>query len=88
MTQNVEAIPICIDCKMVEIAKANAKREGQVDPNDPKEQAGNGRLKKRVNLDGPDDQASNGRPKMRSTKVPTKCGHSFSVKTVVKDVSR
>jgi hypothetical protein len=50
-----------------------------------KEQAGNGRLKKRVNLDGPDGRAGNGRPEMRSTKVPTKRGHSFSVKTVNKD---
>jgi hypothetical protein len=86
--QGVEAIAILINHKMVEIAKANAKRKGQVDPNNLKEQAGDGRLKKRVNLDSPDGQASNGRPKMRSTKVPTKRGHSFSVKIVNEDVSR
>ncbi len=84
----MEAIAILINNEMVEIAKANAKREGQVDPNDLKEQAGDGRLKRRVNLDGPDGRAGNGRPEMRSTKVPTKRGHSFSVKTVNKDVSR
>jgi hypothetical protein len=84
----MEAIAVLINHEMAKIAKANAKREGQVDPNDQKEQAGNGRLKKRVNLDGPDNQVGNGRPKMRSTKVPTKCGHSFFVKTVDEDVSR
>jgi hypothetical protein len=86
--QGVEAIAILINHEMVEIAKANAKREGQVDPNNLKEQVGNGCLKKRVNLDGPDGRAGNGRPEMRSTKVPTKRGHSFSIKTVNKDVSR
>ncbi len=50
----MEAIAILINHQMVEIVKANAKRKGQVDPNDLKEQAGNRRLKKRVNLDGPD----------------------------------
>ncbi len=50
----MEVIAILINHEMVEIAKANAKREGQVDPNYLKEQAGDGRLKKRVNLDGPD----------------------------------
>ncbi len=84
----MEAIAILINHEMVEIAKANAKREGQVDPNNLKEQVGNGCLKKRVNLDGPDGRAGNGRPEMRSTKVPTKRGHSFSIKTVNKDVSR
>jgi hypothetical protein len=84
----MEAIAVLINHKMVEIAKANAKREGQVDPNNLKEQAGDGRLKKRVNLDSPDNQAGNGHPEMRSIKVPTKRGHSFSVKTVDKDVSR
>ncbi len=84
----MEAIAILINNKMVEIAKANAKHEGQVDSNDLKEQAGDGRLKRRVNLDGPDGRAGNGRPEMRSTKVPTKRGHSFSVKTVNKAVSR
>ncbi len=84
----MEAIAVLINHKMAEIAKANTKREGQVDPNDLKEQAGDGRLKKRVNLDGPEDQAGNGRPKMRSTKVPTKGEHSFLVKTVNNDVSR
>jgi hypothetical protein len=84
----MEAIAILINHEMAEIAKANAKREGQVDPNDQKERASNGCLKKRVSLDGPDDQVGNGRPKMRSTKVPTKRGHSFSVKPVNKDVSK
>ncbi len=84
----MEAIAILINHKMAEIAKANAKRGGQVDLNDLKEQAGDGRLKKRVNLDGPDNRAGDGHPKMKSTKVPTKRGHSFSVKTVNEDVSR
>ncbi len=84
----MEAIAILINHKMVEIAKANTKCKGQVDSNDLKEQAGDGRLKKRVNLDSPDGRSGNGHPKMRSTKVPTKRGHSFSVKTVNKDVSR
>jgi hypothetical protein len=53
--QGVEAIAVLINHKMAEIAKANAKREGQVDPNDLKEQASDGRLKKRVNLDGLDN---------------------------------
>jgi hypothetical protein len=51
----MEAIAVLINHEMAEIAKANAKRKGQVDPHDQKEQAGNGRLRKRVNLDGPDD---------------------------------
>ncbi len=50
----MEAIAILINHEMVEIAKANAKREGQVDLNDLKEQAGDRCLKKRVNLDGSD----------------------------------
>ncbi len=83
----MEAIAVLINHEMAEIAKVNAKREGRVDPNDLKEQAGDGHLKKRVNLDGPDDQDSNGHPKMRSTKVPTKRRHSFSVKTVDEDIS-
>jgi hypothetical protein len=72
---------------MVEIAKGNAKREGRVDPNDLKERAGDGRPKKRVNSDCPDNQAGNRLPKMRPTKVHTKSGHSFSIKTIDKDVS-
>jgi hypothetical protein len=84
----VEAIAVLINHEMVEIAKANAKRKGRVDPSNLKEQAGDGRLKKRVNLDGLDDQAGNGHPKMRSTKVCTKREHRFSVKTVNEEVSR
>jgi hypothetical protein len=55
MARNVEAIAVCIDRKMAEIAKANAKREGRVDPNDLTERAGDGRPKDRADLDGPDD---------------------------------
>jgi hypothetical protein len=87
MVQNVEAIAIQIDHKMAEIAKAKAKREGRVNPNDLTERAGNGRPKDRVNLDGPDDQAGNKCPKMRSTKMPTKSGHGFSIKTVNENIS-
>jgi hypothetical protein len=87
MAQNVEAIAICINRKMAEIAKANARREGRVDPNDLMEQAGDGRPNHRVDSDGPDDRASDECPKMRSTKLPTKSGHGFSVETVNKDVS-
>jgi hypothetical protein len=87
MAQNVEAIAVRIDRKMAEIAKANAKREGRVDLNNLTEWAGNGRPKDRVALDGPDDWAGNECPKMRSTKVPTRSGHGFSVETINKDVS-
>jgi hypothetical protein len=87
MAQNVEAIAVCIDREMAEIAKANAKRKGRVDLNNLTEWAGDGRPKDRVNSDGPDDWASNECPKMRSTKVPTRSGHGFSIKTVNKDVS-
>jgi hypothetical protein len=87
MARNVEAVAVCIDREMAEIAKANAKRKGWVDPNDLTEQAGNGRPKDRVDLDGPDDWAGNKCPKMRSTKVPTRRGHGFSVETINKDVS-
>jgi hypothetical protein len=88
MAQNVEAIAVRIDCKIAEIAKANAKRTGRVDPNNLTEWAGNGRPKDRVDSDGgPDDQAGNKCPKMRSTKMPTRSGHSFSIETINKDVS-
>ncbi len=33
-------------------------------------------------MDGPDDWAGEGHPEMRSTKVPTKSGHGFSVETI------
>jgi hypothetical protein len=72
---------------MAEIAKANAKPKGRVNPNNPKERVGNGRPNKRVDSDGLDNQAGNRRPKTRSTKVPTKSGHGFSVETINKDVS-
>ncbi len=68
----MEAFAVCVDHKMAEIAKANAKCEGWADPNNPKEWACNGRPKERVNLDGLDDRAGDGRPETRSTKVPTK----------------
>ncbi len=87
MAQNVEAIAVCIDRKMAEIVKANAKCEGHVDPNDLTERAGDGRPKDRVHSDGPDNWAGNKCPEVRSTKVPTRCGHGFSVETVNKDVS-
>jgi hypothetical protein len=87
MARNVEAIAICIDRKMAEIAKAYAKHKGRVNPNNLMERAGNGRPKDRVDLDGTDDWAGNKCPKMRSTKVPNRSGHGFSVKTVNKDVS-
>ncbi len=83
----MEAITVLIDHKMAAFAEANAKREGRVDPNNLKEQAGNGSPMERVNLDGPDDWAGKGCPKMRSTKVPTKRRHGFSVKTIGEDVS-
>ncbi len=83
----MEAITVLIDHKMVEFAEANAKRKGRVDPNDLKERAGNSCLMERVNLEGPDDWACKGHPKMRSTKVPTKRGQSFSIETIGEDVS-
>ncbi len=76
-----------INCEVAKIAKADAKHKGRVDLNDPKEWAGDGHPKERVNLDGLDDWAGDGHPETRSTKVPTKSGHGFSVKTVDKDVS-
>jgi hypothetical protein len=85
--RGVEAFAIRVECKMAEIAKAHAKRKGRVNPNDPKERASDGRPKERVDLDGLDDQAGDGRPERRSTKVPTKSGHGFSVETVDKDIS-
>ncbi len=81
MAQNVEAIAVCIYRKMGEIAKANAKREGRVNLNNLTERADDGHPKDRVNLDGPDNWASNECPEMRSTKVPTRSGHGFSVET-------
>jgi hypothetical protein len=87
MAQNVEAIAVCIDRKMAEIAKANAKREGRVNPNDLTKRAGNRCPKNRVDLDGPDNWAGNECPEMRSTKVPTRSGHGFSIKTVNKVIS-
>jgi hypothetical protein len=83
----MEAITILIDHKIAEFAKANAKRKGRVDPNNLKERAGNGCPMERINLDGPDDWAGEGCPKMRSTKVPTKRGHGFSVETIGEDIS-
>jgi hypothetical protein len=83
----VEAFAVRVNCEMAKIAKADAKHKGWVNPNNPKKRAGNGRPKERVNLDGLDDWAGNRRPKTRSTKVPTKSRHGFSVKTVDKDVS-
>ena len=52
MARNVEAIAVCIDREMGEIAKANAKREGRVDPNNLTERAGDGHPKDRVDSDG------------------------------------
>ena len=72
---------------MAEIAKANAKPKGRVNPNNPKERAGNRRPKERVNSDSLNNRAGNGCPETRSTKVPTKNGYSFSVVTVNEDVS-
>jgi hypothetical protein len=86
MAQNMKAIAVRIDREMAIIAKVNAKREGRVDPNNLMERASNRRPKDRVNADGPDNWACNGRPKMRSTKVPTKSGHSFSIETINKDI--
>jgi hypothetical protein len=87
MARNVEAIAVCIYRKMGEIAKANAKHEGRVNPNNLMERAGDGHPKDRGDSDGPDYWASNECPEMRSTKVPTRSGHGFSVETVNKDVS-
>jgi hypothetical protein len=47
----------------------------------------NGRPNKRVDSDGRDDRASDGRPNTRSTKVPTKSKHGFSLETVNEEVS-
>jgi hypothetical protein len=43
---------------------------------------GDGQPNKRVDSDGRDDQAGDRRPDTRSTKVPTKSKHSFSLETV------
>ncbi len=83
----MEAFAIRINRKMAEILKANAKRKGRANPKDPKERAGNGCPNDRVNLNGLDDWTGNRCPKTRSTKVPTKSRHGFSVKTINKDIS-
>jgi hypothetical protein len=63
----VEAFAVLIGRKMAEIVKANAKRKGPVDPNNPKERTGNGHPNERVDLDGLDDWAGDGHPKTRPT---------------------
>ncbi len=86
--QGVEAFPFCIDCKRRKLQRQTPSARGQVDPNNPKEQAGDGRPKERVNSDSPDNWTSDGHLKTRSTKVPTKSGHGFSVESINKDASR
>jgi hypothetical protein len=85
--QGVEAFAFSVDCERQKSQRQTPSARGRVNPNDPKERAGNGRPKERVNLDSPDNRAGDGRLKTRSTKVPTKSGHGFSVKTVNEDVS-
>jgi hypothetical protein len=84
--QGVEAFAFPIDGERRKLQRQMPSARGRVDPNDPKEQAGNGHPKERVDSDSPDDRAGNRRLKTRSTKVPTKSGHGFSVKTVNEDV--
>ncbi len=85
--QGMEAFAFRVDRERQKLQRQMPSARGRVDPNDPKERAGDGRPKERVNLDSPDDQAGNGHLKTRSTKVPTKSGHGFSVETVNKDIS-
>ena len=59
---------------------------GRVNPNNPKEQAGDGRPKERVDSVGPGDRAGDGHLEMKSTKVPSKSGHGFSNMTINKGV--
>jgi hypothetical protein len=83
----MEALAVRVNHKMAEIAKANAKCKGRVNPDNPKERAGNRRPKERVDSDGLDDWAGNVRPETRSTKMPTKSRHGFSIETINKNVS-
>ncbi len=85
--QGMEAFAFCVDRERRKLQRQMPSARGQDDPNHPKERAGNGRPKERVNLDSPDNWSGNGCLKTRSTKVPTKSGHGFSVKTVNKDIS-
>jgi hypothetical protein len=83
----VEAFAFHVNCERRKSQRQTPSARGRVNPNNPKEQAGNGRPKERVDLDSPDNRADDGRLKTRFTKVPTKSGHGFSVKTVNEDVS-
>ncbi len=84
--QGVEAFAFRVDRERQKLQRQMPSARGRVNPNYPKERAGNGRPKEWVNSDSPDNWAGNGRLKTRSTKVPTKSGHGFFVETINKDV--
>jgi hypothetical protein len=83
----MEAFAFRVDHERQKLQRQMPSARGRVDPNNPREQAGNKCPKKRVDSDSLDNWAGNGCLKMSSTKVPTKSGHGFSVKTVNKDAS-
>jgi hypothetical protein len=78
----MEAFPFRVNCERRKLQRQTPSARGQVDPNNPKEQTGDRHPKERVDSNSPDNWAGNGRLKTRSTKVPTKSRHGFSVKTV------
>jgi hypothetical protein len=85
--QGVEAFAFRVNHERRKSQRQTPSARGRVDHSNPKERAGNGRPKERVDLDSLDNWAGDGRLKTRSTKVPTKSGHGFSVETINKDVS-
>ncbi len=82
--QGVEAFAFRVDRERRKLQRQTPSAKAQVDPNRPKERAGDGCPKERVDSYSPDNRASNGCLKTRSTKVPTKSRHGFSVETVNK----
>jgi hypothetical protein len=86
--QGMEAFAFHVNRERRKLQRQTPSVRGRVNPNNQKERAGDGRPKERVNSDSPDNCAGNGRLKTRSTKVPTKSGHGFSVETVNKDITR
>jgi hypothetical protein len=70
----MEVFAVHVDGKMAKIAKANAKRKGRVDPNNPKDWASNGCPIKRVNSDGLDNWAGNSAPGGGPPRCPPRVG--------------
>jgi hypothetical protein len=84
--RGVEAFPFRVNHQRQKLQRRTPSARGWVDPNNPKERAGDRCPKERVDLDSPDNWAGNEHLKTRSTKVSTKSGYGFSVEAVNKDV--